>query len=185
MPNKYLVKGSKNESRSEGARGVERGASEGARRERGCGDGELQTTSVKESRIDGDLSYPNSKGANRLEILVESHGINDKNDEERGQELPNKSHAGFRVGQGANGNECGGGGRQAQPQKSGSNDRTNDLSTNKCESIGVADAMGGSECSSDGGVDMASTDVGDGIKNNGECEAVSNSSRSQTMLSSV
>jgi hypothetical protein len=44
---RYLVKGAKDECRSEGAGGIERGASEGAGRERGGGDGKLKTKSEK------------------------------------------------------------------------------------------------------------------------------------------
>ena len=45
--------------------------------------------------------------------------------------------------------------------------------------------MGSSESSSDGGVDVSSADVGNGIQNDGESEAVPDGARSQAVLSGI
>ena len=131
------------------------------------------------------MSHSDSKGADWLEILVEGDSIHDKYNEERGQKLPNEGHSRLRVGQRANCDESGGGGRQAQPQKASSDDRSDQLSADECEGIRIADAVGSSESSSDGGVDVSSADVGNGIQNDGEGEAVPDGARSQAVLSGI
>ena len=60
------------------------------------------------------MSHSDSKGADRLEILVEGDSIHDKYNEERGQKLPNEGHSRLRVGQRANCDESRGGGRQGR-----------------------------------------------------------------------
>ena len=175
-----------NESGGESTGGVEGRSSEGARCKRGGSDSKLKNMrempGTNEMRR---MSHSDSKGADWLEILVEGDSIHDKYNEERGQKLPNEGHSRLRVGQRANCDESGGGGRQAQPQKASSDDRSDQLSADECEGIRIADAVGSSESSSDGGVDVSSADVGNGIQNDGEGEAVPDGARSQAVLSGI
>jgi hypothetical protein len=180
------VERAENESGGESTGGVEGRSSEGARCKRGGSDSKLKNMrEMLGTNKMRRMSHSDSKGADWLEILVEGDSIHDKYNEERGQKLPNEGHSRLRVGQRANCDESGGGGRQAQPQKASSDDRSDQLSADECEGIRIADAVGSSESSSDGGVDVSSADVGNGIQNDGEGEAVPDGARSQAVLSGI
>jgi hypothetical protein len=45
--------------------------------------------------------------------------------------------------------------------------------------------VGSPECSSNGGVDVTSADIGNGVQNNGKSEAVADGSRAQAVLSGI
>jgi hypothetical protein len=64
------VKGAKDKRSSKGARGVEGRASEGARSERGGGDGELKTMSEKKASQIRKFHTPIAKGPMGLKSLL-------------------------------------------------------------------------------------------------------------------
>jgi len=63
--------------------------------------------------------------------------------------------------------------------------RVTELGRNGCKSIDVANAVRGAKRSSDSRIEVPAADVCDRVKHDGERKAVSDGSRSQSVLSSV